>query len=269
MARNRRRRGSGGGILVPMAAVLGIFGLSAAMAGVYYYTYLGSQGATIDGATLCPENGPEAHLAILIDTTDPMSLTQLEAARQQIERRVAEASVHTRISFSTVSPDGITRKETYFSMCKPQSGEEASFLTQNQHLVEERFQAEFAIPVQDALNALLHAPEAQSSPIMESAQEFAARIPGFAVTKVPREFVLMSDLVQHSDVFSFFRGDDWESFANAGGPTRFGSAFEGATITVLRIPRLSKHSAVIDDFWVRYFDAQGFRHVRVTQIGDL
>lgn len=269
MARNRRRKRRSGGVLVPIAAVLGIVGLTAAMAGTYYFASLGSQGAMIDQATLCPEAGPEAHLAILVDTTDPMSLTQLEAARQQIERKIAEASVHTRISFSTVSPDGATRQKTYFSMCKPQSGEEASLLTQNPRLIEERFQAEFAEPVQDAMDALLHAPEAKSSPIMESAQEFAARIPGFAVTDVPREFVLMSDLVQHSDVFSFFRGDDWESFSNAGGPARFGSAFEGATVTVLRIPRLPKRTAVIDDFWVRYFDAQGFRRVRVTQMGDL
>ena len=269
MARNRMRKRKSGGVLVPLVAVLGIASLTAVMAGTYYYAYLGSQGPVINGATLCPETGPEAHLAILVDTTDPMSLTQLEAARQQIERKIAEAAVHTRISFFTVNPDDTTRANTFFSMCKPQSGDEASVLSQNPRLIEERFQAEFAEPVQNAMDALLSVPEAEASPIMESAQEFAARIPGFAVTDVPRELVLMTDLVQHSDVFSFFRGDDWESFSNAGGPARFGSAFEGATVTVLRIPRLPQSTAVIDDFWVRYFNAQGFERVRVTRMGDL
>jgi hypothetical protein len=269
MARNRRRKRRSGGVLVPFAAVLGIAGLTAAMAGAYYYVYVGSLGPVIDEATLCPENGPEAHLAILVDTTDPMSLTQLEAARQQIERKIAEVAVHTRISFSTVNPSGTIRKETFFSMCKPQTGEEASVITQNPRLIEERFQAEFAEPVQEAMDALLSVPEAESSPIMEAAQEFGARIPGFAITDVPRELVLMSDLVQHSEIFSFFRGDDWESFSNAGGPARFGSAFEGAIVMMLRIPRLPERTAAIDDFWVRYFDAQGFERVRVTRMGDL
>lgn len=177
--------------------------------------------------------------------------------------------MHTRISFSTVNPNNTTRQDTFFSMCKPQSGKEANMLTQNPRLIEDRFQTEFANPVQDAMDALLSVQEADSSPIMESAQEFVARISGFAVSDAPRELVLMSDLVQHSDVFSFFRGDSWETFSKAGGPARFGSSFEGATVTVLRIPRLPERAAAIDDFWVRYFDAQGFKRVRVIRMGDL
>lgn len=269
MARNRGRKRKSGSVLVPITAILGIAALTATMAGVYYYAYFGSRGPVIDKATLCPETGPKAHLAILVDTTDPMSLTQLEASRQQIERKIAEATVHTRISFYTVNPDGGTRQDTYFSLCKPQSAEEANMLTQNPRLVEERFQAEFREPVQEAMNTLLSVPVAKSSPIMESVQEFGARIPGFAVADVPRELLLLSDLVQHSDVFSFFRGDDWGSFSKAGGPARFGNAFVRATVTVLRIPRLPERTAAIDDFWVRYFNAQGFERVRVKRLGDL
>lgn len=269
MARNRRRKNKNGGVIVPILAILGIGGLTAAMAGTYYYMSIGSQGPVINEASLCPETGPTNYLAILVDTTDPMSQTQLHAARQQIERRIAEAPVHSRISFATVNPDDTMRAETFFSMCKPQSGDEASILTQNPRMIEGRFQTEFAQPVRNAMDALLSVPQAESSPIMESAQEFAARIPGFATTDMPRELVLMSDLVQHSNLFSFYRGDNWASFSNAGGPARFGSAFEGATVTVLRIPRLLERAAAIDDFWVRYFDAQGFERVRVTRMGDL
>lgn len=269
MARSRRRsRNRGGGAIGTILAVIAIVAMISGTGAFFYWSYSGSD-IEIDEASLCPETGPTAHLAILVDTTDPMSLTQLEAARQQMERKIADAAVHTRISFGTVNPDMDTRGGTFFSMCKPQSGADASILTQNPQMVEDRFRNEFARPVSGAMGTLLRVPEAQSSPIMEAAQEFATRIPGFTITEVPRELVLMSDLVQHSDIFSFYRGGDWNSFAAAGGPTRFGSTYEGATVTVLRIPRLPERTAIIDDFWVRYFDAQGFDDIRVTPLGDL
>ena len=269
MVRNRRRRRGEGGALGVVLAGLAIVAMIGVAGLVFFWSYFSSQGPRIDEASLCPETGPTAHLAILVDTTDPMSLTLLEAARQQIERKIEEAAVHTRISFATVNPDMETRGDAFFSMCKPQSGKDASILTQNPDIVEEGFRTGFADPVSGAMGALLRVPEAQGSPIMESIQEFAARIPGFAVTEVPRELVLMSDLMQHSDNFSFYRGGDWKSFASARGPTRFGSAYDGATVTVLRIPRLPERAEIIDDFWVRYFDAQGFDDIRVTRLGDL
>lgn len=267
MARRKRRRGSSP--LAPIAAVLGIGLVAAAMAGTYYFAYQDTQKPAVSEVDLCPEDGHEPHLAILVDTTDPMTLTQLELARQHIVDKIDDAAIQTRISFATVDPDGSIRQNNFFSMCKPEGGNDVSILTQNPRLVEERFQSEFAAPIQAALDQLLRVPEASSSPIMEATQELAARIPGFAVSDAPRELLIMSDLVQHSDVFSFIRGNDWQSFVTSGGPTRFGSAYKGATVSVLRVPRMPDRSAVMDDFWVRYFDAQGFDRVRVTQLGDL
>lgn len=269
MARSRRqRRGREGGAIGTFLAVVFIIAMISGTGAYFYWSYSRSD-FQIDAVSLCPKTGPTAHLAILVDTTDPMSFTQVEAARQQIERKIADAAVHTRISFGTVNPDLDTRGGTFFSMCKPQSGADANILTQNPQMVEDRFRNEFTGPVSRAMGTLLRVPEAESSPIMESAQEFAARIPGFTITEVPREVVLMSDLIQHSDIFSFYRGGDWNSFEAAGGPSRFGSAFGGATVTVLRIPRLPEKNAIVDNFWVRYFDAQGFDDIRVIKLGVL
>lgn len=268
MARRKKRR-RGSSALAPIAAVLGIGLVAAAMAGTYYFAYRDTQKPAVSEIDLCPVDGHEPHLAILVDTTDPVTLTQLELARQHIEDKIGDAAIETRISFATVDPDGSIRQDNFFSMCKPEAGADVSILTKNPRLVEERFQSEFAEPIHAALDRLLRVPEASSSPIMEATQELAARIPGFAVSDAPRELLIMSDLVQHSEVFSFIRGDDWQSFVKSGGPTRFGSAFKGAAVSVLRVPRMPDRAAAIDDFWVRYFDAQGFGRVRVTQLGDL
>ena len=269
MARSRRRRKGGSSAALQVLAGLAIAGLLGATGGGLYWLYTAQQGNAIDEASLCPSGGAVGHLAILVDTTDPISLSQLQAARQRIERKIADAPFGTRVSFSTVSPNLDLRDDAFFSMCKPQAGADASILTQNPAMIEARFQAEFAGPVSNVMNALLSVPEAPNSPIMESAQEFASRIPGFSSIDVPRELVLLSDLMQHSATFSFYRGDNWEGFASMGGPTRFGSNFRDASVSVLRIPRLPDRTAIVDDFWVRYFDAQGFKNIHYTQLGDL
>lgn len=267
MARRRSRKasntaGSLAGIGLVLIAV-------SALSGLGYYLFLGPKAPQLNTDTLCPESGPTAHLAILVDTTDPLSLTELQGARQRIEGAIAVAEIGTRISFSTVSSNETIRNEVFFSLCKPAAREDANILNENPRLVQERFQYAFVAPLNRALDKLLNVPVSDTSPIMESTQEFGARIPGFSTDTVPRQLLIVSDLIQHSDAFSFFRGGTWESFSASGGPNRFGESFNSSTVRVLRIPRLPDRTAVVDDFWVQYFEAQGFNRVQVEQIGDL
>ena len=218
---------------------------------------------------LCPAEGPRGHLAILVDTTDPLTLTHLQRTRQILDAKIKAAQVGTRVSFSTVNPDSGVRQSAFFSICKPPSAEDASPLIQNPRLVQEQYEAAFKGPVEETLRRLLTIPEAPSSPIMEGLQEFASSIPDFTTTDRPRELVIMSDLMQHSEAFSFYRGGTWSSFSSADGPERFGLAFNDVDITILRIPRVVEMARVVDDFWVRYLTAQGFDSVDITTIGDL
>ena len=249
------------GVLMILVA-LGVLG----MIGFYSFKLSRDPGLTEE---LCPADGPRAHLAILVDTTDPLTLTHLQRTRQILDAKIGAAPVGTRVSFSTVNPDSGVRQSAFFSICKPPSKEDASPLTANPRMVHEQYEAAFEKPVEATLRRLLTIPEAPSSPIMEGLQEFASRIPEFATTDRPRELVIMSDLMQHSASFSFYRGGTWKSFSNANGPERFGLAFSDVDITILRIPRVVEKVEVVDDFWARYLMAQGFDSVEITTIGDL
>jgi len=262
----RRKSSSGGGTLLGILLLLIALAISGALAYAYYDA---SKRPQIDGTSLCPESGPSGHLAILVDTTDPILLSQLQTARQIIDEKIEQAADFTRVSFSTVSPDSDVRQAAFFSLCKPPTGEMASQLTENPRLIQEQFREEFERPLRAALDDLLSIGEASSSPIMEALQEFVSTVPSFNVTEVPREIIILTDLMQHSDVFSFYRGGTWSSFSDASGPRRLGQNFDGAVIRVLRIPRRVEMADTVDDFWVRYFDAQGFDRVYVDLIGDL
>lgn len=264
MARRRRRaRGRGGSSGGTALGVVLIVAALAAFAGLGWVLVDRASAPGIDAASLCPEDGPSGHLAILIDTTDPVSVTQLTAARARLDRLIEDAPVDTRVSLATVGADAAPVR----SLCKPPV--DASALTGNPRLAAERYAEEFLTPVAGTLDALLAVPTADSSPILEALQRFLAGIPGFSDPATPRAVVLLSDLVQHSDVFSFYRGDDWQSFRASGGTERLARSLDGATVRILRLPRPAAPKPAIDDFWVRYLDAQGAARVLPETLGDL
>ena len=255
----------------PLKTIFGVLMIIAALgvlAGIGFYNFkLSLEPGLTD--EFCPVDGPRKHLAILIDTTDPLKLTHLQRTKQIIDTKIKSVQVGTRVSFSTVNPDSGIRESAFFSICKPPSAEDTSYVSENRRLVQEKYEKEFKRPVEYTLSRLLTIPEAPSSPIMEALQEFASRIPEFTTTDRPRELVIMSDLLQHSDSFSFYRGGTWRTFSDAGGPERFGLAFKNVDITILRIPRVVNMASIVDDFWVRYLNAQGFASVNYITIGDL
>lgn len=263
MAR-RKKRGSS-------QSAFGIIGIIVCLAilggGAYVYVQQTSKPG-IDEATLCPEIGPNRHLAILLDTTDPISMTQLQAARQRIERQIDSAPVGTRISFATVSPDKDIRSASFLSICKPAGIADINTFIENSSIVEARYREGFQEPVDEALSGLMTVPEAETSPIMEALQEFFTSIPDFITTDVPRELVVMTDLMQHSDAFSLYGNRGWPEFSGEGGTSRLSRNLDGMKVTILRIPR-SAAGPEVDDFWVNYFDAQGVRSIEPFVIGDL
>ena len=269
MARKRRRRRGKNTFGKNVFGILLIgVGLSAFSA-LGIYAFIESQKPGYDPESLCPEDGVNGHLAILVDTTDPISMTQLQAARQLILKKIDSVRPGTRVSFSTVSPDREIRSSAFYTMCKPQSEEDANFWTQNAKLIQEQYDEMFISPVKESLNDLLMAEGASYSPIMESLQEFITSIPGFLTDDAPKELIIFSDLMQHTDEHSFYRNLSWENFEKDGGVSRLSRNFSGAKVTVLKVPSSAANVRIVDDFWVRYFNAQGFDQVDPRVIGDL
>jgi outer membrane protein OmpA-like peptidoglycan-associated protein len=115
------------------------------------------------------------------------------------------------------------------------------------------------------------------SPIMESLQALVAETPLLvedglrASDRRDRRIVIISDMLQNSDVVSFYRGQEWDDFQASRDFARLGRNLHGAAVDVLRLPRNEpaiRDPGAVDHFWVRYFDYQG-ASVRARTIGDL
>ena len=85
--------------------------------------------------------------------------------------------------------------------------------------------------------------------------------------------VLISDLLQHSEAMSFYRGEDWQSFSSSAAFGRMSENIRGADVTIYQISRPPvariQDPAVVEDFWARYLDRQGARPPELIRVGDL
>lgn len=276
MARARRRtlrRSARPSIGVPAwVYVVGALLAVGIIASAALYQNRTEQEMAVDATTLCPtKTGPLGMTAILFDLTDPLSTAQGGQLRQYIEKEIADAAVGTQFTLGVVSQDASAWGASD-ALCKPRSGRDVSALTQNTRMVERRYEERFLRPLNSNLESMISATGADRSPIMESLQALVADTPGFLTFDGPRRVIVVSDLLQHSDVMSFYRGEDWQSFSGSQEFQRLSRSLSDVDVAVFQVPRLIdkiKDPASVEDFWVRYFDLQGARLPSFKRLGDL
>lgn len=159
-----------------------------------------------------------------------------------------------------------------FAKCKPATGEDASGLYENPTIIAERYAREFTDPIQDTLQAMLTRAKENQSPIMESLQSLISETPDFNRARGLRKIIIVSDMLQHSDNLSFYRGQGWEYFSENNGAQRLAGNLSGVSVEILRIPRNGgkvPSAEITEGFWTRYFDKQGSRPPSVSSLGDL
>ncbi len=222
---------------------------------------------------LCPKaSGPVSGMAVLLDLTDTLQPVQYQRLRDLLDDRIRDASRGAIISVGAVRADASERNAD-FVLCKPATGEKANEFYQNPRLIEERYREEFLVPFKTIVSAMLNSPEADRSPIMESLQALLVSTPGFVDATYPRRVIVVSDLIQNSETFSFYRSDTWQRFVRSQDAERLAGRLQGVVVEICRIPRSGARvdKAVVDDFWANYFDRAGASDVLTStcSLGDL
>ncbi|MGX0975612.1 hypothetical protein ACSSVY_001322 [Roseovarius sp. MBR-51] len=264
-ARSRESGSSNLGWYIAIGACLLIIG------GVLWGSQALLSKSKIDEATLCHAGGPVNVTSILLDLTDPLNSTQQARLKTIIENEIASSSTDTMIALGVVSEDP-NRWGSLFAKCKPATGEAANALYENPTLIMARYNREFLTPIRDKMEASLQGEVENQSPIMEALQSLIASTPDFTRARGQRKIIIVSDMLQHSDYLSFYRGQGWDYFSDNEGEQRLASNMSNVIVEILRIPRTAGNlpsRSVVEGFWTRYFDKQGSQPPSVSSLGDL
>ena len=230
--------------------------------------------ADFDADTLCLDGEIPPHLAVVIDKTDLYSREQALSIEELVLASRDGLDIGEQLTLFELDARGELVNTNNFSLCNPGRGEQINPLYRNPRRVEARYQALFEEPLQAALADLVEPKESPASPILESLARLAVS-PEFDGERPARRVVLVSDMLQNSQLFSVYgraRGDlanrlpDPYQVALAL-EEEYGRALIGVEIDIYIIPRRNweqDQATILRGYWDQVFRNLGMRANWVT-----
>ena len=225
-----------------------------------------------DPETGCPEAGPAALTAILVDVTDQVGAISRADVLAHLDEYVANSREDEMVLAYEAKPVGSEIGAPLLSVCHPGDPDQASEWTENPRLIRRRLEERFERPLEQLFADLLGRESAQTSPLMESVQSVAVSVLGrHEYADLPKRLILVTDLMQNTRSLSFFRqAVDYDAFAATVGADALRTDLRGTAVEVLFVQRAA-HQSLEDsrdlvDFWQRWIEDQGGTLNRVVRV---
>src|SRR5882672_1022560 len=211
-------------------------------------------------ALLWPPEGPRAHIALLVDKTDPLTFTQAKAFAGLLSsfssgRRVKEGEL---LSVFVLGEDFRKTADPIFEKCNPGDGRDKSKVKDNPDLWKKRFREEYEVPVLQLEDQLKSLKPAARSPIMEMIQLVSVAFERRDV-RGPRRLIIVSDLLHNtSDLSMYSESVDFETAMKRAEFQRLRAKLPGTDVDVfllLNRPEVQNRSLI--KFWEDYFKDAG------------
>jgi hypothetical protein len=258
----RRRRGAAGrnalGVVLILLAMLALGGLGGAA--------MMLRPPPTDAETLCRSDTPlAAHTIVLVDATDrlePRHRRKLRAVLAQERARLAQYDRLTVMRLNVRRPHEPT---ILFSKCLPRPPEQTNPLFENAHMIQTRWEEDFAAALDTALRSAAASGRAHASPIVASLRAVAAD-PDYDAAIPRRRLVLVSDLLEHDPQgFSLYvAGSNYSTWiAQAhNGPPDF-ARVDLRIVPLDRPEQAERQAAALEQFWPAFFDAADVRSISI------
>lgn len=219
-----------GGALVVMA-------ISVLAAGAYVYATVGRP-PVLDRASLCPVHGAHSLTVVLLDSTDDIP----DIAKREIRTTLIDIAetlpTYELLEIRLLDPKLLDGR-LIFSKCNPGDGSGLSEYTANPRLAKQRWMDGFREPLDQALDAGFRPAPGKTSPIMETIQHIAVeRFTGRNVEQVPKDLVVISDMLENDPDYSQYSGDlSFERFKRSGAYKKVRTDLHGADVLIYYIQR--------------------------------
>ncbi|WP_421787091.1 hypothetical protein [Hyphobacterium sp.] len=249
--------------------LLGVFNLIvvAGVIGVVSYFALTLRPAEYDADTLCIAGIVPPHRVVIIDKTDLYSRQQAALIEQTILDERDGLAVGERLSLFELNETGRLADTNEFSLCNPGSGDQVNPLYRNPERIQARYEALFDAPLQQALSDLVEPKDAPQSPILEALAELTLE-PSMAQSVPGRRIVLVSDMLQNSDIFTVYgrsRGTLDERLPPVAMVVdtireRYGLGLAGVTMDIHLIERSgweTEQNGLLRAYWTNIFNQLG------------
>ena len=251
MARRRHEKGPWfwrGAIGAMLASVFGLFAVMAF-----------NQPPALDIETSCRiDRQDPAHTILLIDQSDPFTENDLGWVQEFLDAEARDLPRFGRLTVMTPNAADPYDPRIVFTKCTPGSAEHANPILSNPRMIEDTWRDTFFKPLSSEITRTLKSKRQPASPLSEALFAAADRA-DFQSGRANRRIVLVSDLMQHSSDYSFYKsGANYDAFSK----TRLADnlpAMNGIDVVARIVPRRQYDLPLgeVKTFWRAYFRAAG------------
>ena len=240
---------------------VGLVGLVAATMGGFFL--LGQREGRNFGPDNCPEDGAYAgQVSILVDPSDSLTNVQQSVTPRILEVIEADAVVTTEIRVYALARAGRGDTASVFRLCVPAHPDDVSSVTGNPRIAARKYD-EFQASLRESLSAVLSSRGDDVSPLLEGIQVAVVSAFQPRTSTMPRQLLIVSDMLQHSGAVSFYGGGPPDFGVLARNPD-YGTMrvdLSGVEVTVFLLARGGEGGRVqgggMRQFWEDYFLDQG------------
>lgn len=245
------------------------------VAGIVRFVVLDPGPPERDPDTGCPDTGPSALTAIMIDATDRIGAISRADVLARLDEYVSGSRKNEMVVGYEAKPVGAEVEDPLLTVCHPGDPEEADPFRESEQLIRRRLEQQFRHPLDTLFKDLLNREEAPTSPLMESVQSVAVSLLARGEhAELPKRLILVSDLMQHTENLSFFRRPpNYEEFGGTFGADALSTDLRGTAVEILFVQRRAHRRLAgtrgLVDFWQRWIEDQGGFVERVVRIDGI
>ena len=210
---------------------------------------------------LCPEIGARATVAILLDTTDEISIPTKRDIQNRAQNELESLPRYYRLSLYTMDEAGLD-PEPIVTLCNPGQLSEMGDLAQkgitaNPRMIERKYN-DFEASISDATDRILNTIfEGKQSPLLGALQELSLILQKPTDLQIDQytagrnKIIFISDLMEHTDTFSIYEsGVNLKAFQNSRATEKFGKNYtEDLEFWVIQRDQEALSSRKIMNFW--------------------
>jgi hypothetical protein len=249
--------------------ILAAISLAILAAGAYFYLTV-PRPPVLDRASLCPVDGPRSVTVILLDSTDEIPDIGKREIRTILSDTAETLPDHALLDLRLLDPR-LPGGRPIFAKCNPGDGTGLSEYTANPRLARKRWLDEFRQPLEQALGAGLEPSPGKTSPIMQTIQRIAVdRFSGRAAESIPKNLVLVSDMLEHEPDYSQYAGDlSFARYKASRAYKKLQTDLHGAEVSIYYIQRATAkplNSATHIQFWADWIRDNNGQFKQATKL---
>jgi hypothetical protein len=237
---------------------------------IYSFVSVSSDQVKRNKDNLCRVDGIYNKHVVVLDITGRYSLMQHKTIRAAVEDIVKNLELDEQLQLYFITDNVVSAVKPLMEVCNPGKGEDISGLVGNKKLVIQKWEDKLYSPLSKILSDFDEREQiTDNSPIFETIQMINNLSLKKSKVGTKTRFTIISDFIQHSKDYSFFRNKNIKKFWTSNYYKKVYTKFEKINVSLLFIRRNGREKYLNKrylDFWKKYFIKLGSENVTIGRL---